>query len=54
MSVITKKNGKLHVPAQPTIPFIAGDGIGPEIWAAAQPLFDAAVTAVYGDTKAVQ
>ncbi|MFD0898479.1 NADP-dependent isocitrate dehydrogenase [Loigolactobacillus binensis] len=51
---ITKQNGQLKVPAQPLIPFIAGDGIGPEIWAAAQPLFDAAVASVYGSTKAVQ
>ena len=35
--IIKLENGQLRVPDYPTIPFIKGDGIGPEIWAAAQP-----------------
>ena len=37
------KDGKLIVPDQPIIPFIEGDGIGPDIWAASQRVIDAAV-----------
>ncbi|MEJ7665709.1 MAG: hypothetical protein WKG07_42425 [Hymenobacter sp.] len=33
---ITIKNGKLNVPDQPIIPYIEGDGTGPDIWRAAQ------------------
>ncbi|MEZ5028133.1 MAG: isocitrate/isopropylmalate family dehydrogenase [Ferruginibacter sp.] len=36
-------NGVLSVPGNPIIPFIEGDGIGPEIWQVAQKVFDAAV-----------
>ena len=36
------KDGKLIVPDQPIIPFIEGDGIGPDIWAASQRVIDAA------------
>jgi isocitrate dehydrogenase len=43
----------LVVPADPIIPFIEGDGIGPDIWAAAVRVFDAAVKAAYGDERAV-
>jgi isocitrate dehydrogenase len=48
---ITIKNGKLHVPDQPTIPFIEGDGTGPDIWRASQLVFDAAVEKAYGGKK---
>jgi isocitrate dehydrogenase len=48
---ITIKNGKLNVPDQPTIPFIEGDGIGPDIWRASQRVFDAAVEKAYGGKK---
>jgi len=48
---ITIKNGKLNVPDQPTIPFIEGDGIGPDIWRASQLVFDAAVEKAYGGKK---
>ena len=41
------KDGKLIVPDQPIIPFIEGDGIGPDIWAAAQRVIDAAVEHTY-------
>jgi isocitrate dehydrogenase len=48
---ITIKNGKLNVPDQPTIPFIEGDGTGPDIWAASVRVFDAAVEKAYGGSK---
>lgn len=51
--IIKLENGQLRVPDYPTIPFIKGDGIGPEIWAAAQPVFDAAVKKVYGGTRRI-
>src|SRR5262249_51341736 len=35
--------GKLNVPEKPIIPFIEGDGVGPDIWRASQRVFDAAV-----------
>ena len=45
-------DGKLIVPNYPTIPFIEGDGIGPDIWKAAVRVFDAAVQKAYkGDKK---
>lgn len=50
---ITLNNGQLQVPDQPTIPFIEGDGIGPEIWQAAQTVFDAAVQKAYASKKQV-
>lgn len=48
---ITIKNGKLNVPDQPTIPFIEGDGTGPDIWAASVRVFDAAVEKAYGGAR---
>ncbi|SNR67042.1 NADP-dependent isocitrate dehydrogenase [Hymenobacter mucosus] len=48
---ITIKNGKLHVPDQPIIPFIEGDGTGPDIWAASVRVFDAAVEKAYGGSR---
>ena len=48
---ITIKNGKLNVPDQPTIPFIEGDGTGPDIWRASQAVLDAAVEKAYGGKK---
>ncbi len=47
-------NGKLVVPDRPVIPFIEGDGIGPDIWAAAQRVFDAAVDKAYGGKRQIQ
>jgi isocitrate dehydrogenase len=41
----------LHVPDQPIIPFIEGDGTGPDIWRASQRIFDAAVKAAYGGKR---
>lgn len=46
-SKITIDNGKLIVPDDPIIPFIEGDGIGPDIWAAASRVLDAAVEKAY-------
>ena len=51
-SRITIENGKLNVPNDPIIPFIEGDGIGPDIWAAAVRVLDAAVEKAYkGERK---
>lgn len=44
---------KLQVPDQPVIPFIEGDGIGPDIWAASERVFDAAVEVAYGGKKKI-
>jgi isocitrate dehydrogenase len=50
---ITKagKTGALQVPSHPIIPFIEGDGTGPDIWRAAVRVFDAAVQRAYGDDR---
>ncbi len=47
------KDGKLIVPNYPTIPFIEGDGIGPDIWKASVRVFDAAVKKAYGDKRKI-
>ena len=44
-------DGMLLVPNNPTIPFIEGDGIGPDIWSASVRVFDAAVEKAYGGEK---
>src|SRR5712675_1877969 len=50
---ITISNGTLHVPDQPVIPFIEGDGTGRDIWKASVRVFDAAVEKAYGGKRAV-
>ena len=50
---IVMRDGRLEVPAQPVIPFIEGDGTGPDIWRAAQYVFDAAVTRAYGTSRRI-
>ncbi len=50
---IELKNGELIIPDKPVIPYIEGDGIGPDIWHAAQTVFDAAVKKAYGDKKQI-
>ena len=50
---ITKDGQRLKVPDQPIIPFIEGDGTGPDIWRAAQAVFDAAVQRAYGGRKRI-
>jgi isocitrate dehydrogenase len=50
---ITIQNGVLQVPDMPTLPFIEGDGTGPDIWAASVKVFDAAVAKAYGGKKKI-
>ncbi|WP_177184710.1 NADP-dependent isocitrate dehydrogenase [Sporolactobacillus nakayamae] len=51
---ISVQNGILNVPKNPVIPYVEGDGIGPEIWSAASRVFNAAVEKAYnGDRKIV-
>jgi isocitrate dehydrogenase len=47
------ENGKLVVPDNPTIPFIEGDGIGPDIWKASVRVFDAAIKKAYGGKRKI-
>ena len=51
---ITIENGQLQVPDNPIIPFIEGDGIGTDIWAASVRVFDAAVEKAYKGEKKIQ
>jgi len=50
---ISMKDGKLSVPNNPVIPFIEGDGTGPDIWRASRRVFDAAVAKAYGGSRRV-
>jgi isocitrate dehydrogenase len=50
---ISIRNGQLEVPDEPVLPFIRGDGTGPDIWAASQRVFDAAVQKAYGGKRRV-
>ena len=52
-STISIKNGKLKVPNDPIIPFIEGDGTGPDIWKASVRVFDAAVEKAYKGKKKI-
>ena len=52
-TAITKKDGRLVVPDDPIVPFIEGDGTGPDIWRASVRVFDAAVAKAYGGTKKI-
>src|SRR5438094_6486544 len=51
---ITMQGGQLHVPARPILPFIEGDGTGPDIWRAAVRVFDAAVQKAYGGARKIE
>jgi len=51
--ITLNRRGNLTVPKDPIIPFIEGDGIGPDIWAAAQKVFDAAVEKAYGGDRKI-
>lgn len=51
---IVVENGVLNVPNNPVIPFIEGDGIGPDIWAAASRVIDAAVEKAYNGEKKIE
>lgn len=50
---ITVQRGKLHVPDRPIIPFVEGDGTGPDIWRASVRIFDAAVEQSYGGQRKI-
>jgi isocitrate dehydrogenase len=50
---ITVRNGKLSVPENPIVPFIEGDGTGPDIWRASVRVMDAAVAKAYGGKRRV-
>lgn len=50
---ITMREGRLSVPDMPIVPFIEGDGTGPDIWRASQRVFDAAVSTAYGDKRRI-
>jgi isocitrate dehydrogenase len=50
---ITIADGKLHVPDQPIIPYIEGDGTGPDIWRASVRVLDAAVQKAYGASRKI-
>src|SRR6202789_279016 len=50
---IRLRNGKLHVPDRPIIPFIEGDGTGPDIWRASQYVFDNAVKKIYDGKRQI-
>lgn len=51
---ITNENGKLNIPNNPIIPFIEGDGTGPDIWAASVKVLDAAVEKAYSGAKKIE
>jgi isocitrate dehydrogenase len=51
---ITVENGVLKTPKNPIIPFIEGDGIGPDIWAASQRVLDAAVEKAYKGERKIE
>ena len=50
-TAITVKDGRLIVPDDPIVPFIEGDGTGPDIWRASVRVFDAAVAKAFGGTR---
>ncbi|MGZ8200822.1 MAG: NADP-dependent isocitrate dehydrogenase [Methylosarcina sp.] len=52
-SAITMQNGKLNVPDNPIIPYIEGDGTGPDIWRATVRVLDAAVAGIYSGKRKI-
>jgi isocitrate dehydrogenase len=52
--ITVAKNGQLQVPDDPVVPYLMGDGMGPEIWKACQRVFDAAVDQCYGNAKRIE
>ncbi len=50
---ITMQNGRLSVPDRPIVPFIEGDGTGPDIWRASKKVLDAAVKKAYGSKREI-
>merc|ERR1712137_190919 len=53
-AITMNENKELSVPNDPIIPFIEGDGTGPDIWRAAVRVFDAAVEKAYSGSKAIE
>ena len=51
--ITVRNDGTLDVPNQPIIPFIEGDGIGPDIWAPTQHVIDSAIAKAYGDERKI-
>jgi len=51
---ITMDGGTLKVPDRPIVPFIEGDGIGPDIWRAASGVMEAAIKKAYGDDRKIE
>ena len=52
-SAITMQSGKLNVPNDPILPYIEGDGTGPDIWRSSVRVFDAAVAKAYSGQKKI-
>jgi len=52
--IVYSEDGNLVVPDFPVIPFIEGDGTGPDIWRASRRVLDAAVSSVFGDKRKIQ
>ena len=52
--IVYSEDGNLVVPDSPVIPFIEGDGTGPDIWRAARRVLDSAVSSVFGDKRKIQ
>ncbi len=50
---LAMRDGELHVPANPIVPFIEGDGTGPDIWRATRRILEAAVDKAYGGEKRI-
>ena len=50
---VNEESKSIVVPDNPIIPFIEGDGIGPDIWKASELVFDAAVEKSYGGAKKI-
>ena len=51
--IVVTPEGVLRIPDKPIIPFIEGDGIGPDIWAAAKGILDAAISFAYRDRRRI-
>ena len=50
---IVMLDGELNVPSNPIVPFVEGDGIGPDIWRASRRILDSAVSIAYGDQRKI-
>src|SRR5262245_49837617 len=51
--ISVNSDGSLNVPDKPIIPFIEGDGTGPDIWKASEPVFNTAVEKAYGGKRRI-